>query len=251
MAVVLITGGSSGIGFELARAFSKREYHIIINGANEARLIAAKERLEQEFKRALDAFVQDLSRPGGAKALYGQISQAGHQVDILINNAGMGLLGPAEEIDFEADEVLMRLNIIAPVQLCKLYLLEMYRRGSGKILNIASVAAFQPGPYNSTYFASKAFVLSYSRAIRYEAAKRGVQVCTLCPGTTKTQFFDREGLQTPVMADEPEKVAEFAYRKLAADKAVMIPGLFNNLSLLMPTGLKMRLVAMMKDLPKK
>jgi short-subunit dehydrogenase len=251
MAVVLITGGSSGIGFELARVFSKREYHIIINGANETRLAAAKDRLEKEFGRTVDAFVQDLSQSGGAKTLYEQIRQASHQVDILINNAGMGLLAPTEEIDFEADEVLMRLNIIALVQLCKLYLLEMYRRGNGKILNIGSVAAFQPGPYNSTYFASKSFVLSYSRAIRFEAKDRGVQVCTLCPGTTKTQFFDKEGLQTPVMADDPEKVAEFAYRKLASNTEVMIPGLFNKLSRLMPTGLRMRLVALMRNLPKK
>lgn len=198
----------------------------------------------------MEIFAQDLSQPGGARALYEKVKQSGLTVDILVNNAGMGLLAPTEEIDFEADEVLMRLNMIALVQLCKLYLPEMYQRGSGKILNVASVAAFQPGPYNSTYFASKAFVLSYSRAIRYEAKDRGVQVCAVCPGSTKTQFFDKEGLETPVVADSPEMVAEYAYRKFMQNKEVIVPGLMNRLSRIMPTSVKIKLVAMMKDLKK-
>jgi short-subunit dehydrogenase len=250
MAQVLITGGSGGIGFELARSFSKREYHIIINGSNADRLAVAKTRLEKEFGRVVEAFVQDLSRAGGAKSLYGQIIQAGLEVDILVNNAGIGLIDATEEIDYEADEAMMRLNMIALVQLCKLFLPGMYRRGSGKILNIASVAAFQPGPYNSTYFASKAFVLSYSRAIRYEAKDRGVQVCVLCPNTTKTGFFDREGIEAPPMSVEPETVAEFACRELTRNKAIMVPGFMNNLTRIAPASLKMRLVAMMRNLRK-
>jgi short-subunit dehydrogenase len=245
---VLITGSSGGIGFEMARSFAKRGYGLIINGSNEQRLLSAKERLEKEFAGPVAAFVEDLSLPGGAKALHEQVANAGIEVDVLVNNAGMGLLAATEEIDFEADESLMRLNMIALVQLCKLYLPEMYRRGSGKILNIASVAAFQPGPYNSTYFASKAFVLSYSRAIRYEAKGRGVQVCALCPNSTKTGFFGKEGMQTPPMSVEPQAVAEYACRKLARNKAVMVPGLANNLTRVIPSNLKMRLVAMMKDM---
>ena len=250
MAQVLITGGSGGIGFEMARAFSKRGHNIIINGVNQKRLLAAKEHLEKEYGRRVEIFAQDLSQQGGARALYENVKQSGLTVDILVNNAGMGLLAPTEEIDFEADEVLMRLNMIALVQLCKLYLPEMYKRGSGKILNVASVAAFQPGPYNSTYFASKSFVLSYSRAIRYEAKDRGVQVCAVCPGSTKTQFFDKEGMETPVVADSPEMVAEYACRKLMQNKEVIVPGLMNRLSRLMPAGAKIKLVAMMKDLKK-
>jgi short-subunit dehydrogenase len=250
MTRVLITGSSGGIGFELARSFGKRGHHVIINGANGERLLAAKERLEKEFESDVDAFVQDLSLPGGAKALYEQVRHAGLEVDILINNAGMGTFGTSEEIDFEADETLMRLNMIALVQLCKLYLPEMYRRGSGKILNVASVAAFQPGPYQSTYFASKAFVLSYSRAIRHEAKSRGVQVCALCPNSTKTDFFGKEGLQAPPMSADPGDVAEYAYHKLMRNKGVMVQGFANNFTRVIPSGLKIRLVAMMKDMDK-
>jgi short-subunit dehydrogenase len=251
VAQVLITGGGGGMGFEFARSFSKRGYRIIINGSNADRLAAAKARLEKEFGRAVEVIAQDLSRPGGAKSLYEQIVRAGLEVDILVNNAGIGLVDATEEIDYEADETLMRLNMIALVQLCKLFLPGMYRRSSGKILNVASVAAFQPGPYNSTYFASKAFVLSYSRAIRYEAKERGVQICALCPNTTKTGFFDREGMEMPPGCADPGTVAEFACCQLMRNKAVMVPGFMNNLTRIAPAGLKMRLVAMMRNLRKR
>ncbi len=249
MSFVLITGGSGGIGFELARAFGKRGHNLIINGSNEERLLAAKDKLENELKNKVETFVQDLSHPNGAKELYKQIKEAGLEVDILINNAGMGLLGATEKIDFEADEILMRLNMNTPVQLCKLYLPDMYKKGSGKILNIASVAAFQPGPFNATYFASKSFVLSYSQAIRFEALDKGVQVCTLCPGSTKTQFFDKEGMSTPIISDDPSMVAEYAYKKMMnKNKSVIVPGLMNQLSRLLPQKVRIHLVSMMQTL---
>jgi short-subunit dehydrogenase len=238
------------MGFEMARAFAQRKHPLIISGSREGRLSAAKALLEKEFGRTVETVAQDLSQPGGAEALHDKVAQAGIEVEILVNNAGMGLLAASEEIDFKADEALMRLNMIALVELCKLYLPEMYRRGHGKILNVASVAAFQPGPYNATYFASKAFVLSYSRAIRHEAKDRGVQVCTLCPGTTRTDFFEKEGMEVPPMADSPERVAQFAYRHLMRNQTVMVPGLMNRLSLLIPTGARIGLSAMMKDLKK-
>lgn len=106
-----------------------------------------------------------------------------------MNNAGFGLVGSTDEIDFKRDESMIILNVISLVELCKLFISDMYRQGNGKILNVSSTGAFQPGPYTSTYFGSKAFVLSYSRAIRYEAKEKGVQVSTLCPGATKTNFF--------------------------------------------------------------
>lgn len=250
MPTVLITGGSTGIGFEMARAFSKREHSVLINGANEKRLLAAKNQLEKEFGRPVKTFVQDLGSSGGAKSLYHQVKEAGHEVDILVNNAGMGLMDATEEIDYDQDEKMMHLNMISLVQLCKLFLPQMYARGSGKILNVSSVAAYQPGPYNSTYFASKSFVLSYSRAIRYEAKNRGVQICTLCPGSTKTPFFEKEGVVVPPMTDTPEMVAEYAYRHLMKNKSIIIPGMMNKISRIIPSGWKIALVAKMKDLGK-
>lgn len=248
MANVAITGGSGGIGYQLARAFSKRGRMLLINGTNQERLDKAKARLEKEFGREVKTALQDLSLPGAAASLQGKLDAMGFEPDILVNNAGMGTIGASEEIDFAADEKLMQLNMVALVQLCKLYLPRMYKRGSGKILNVASVAAFQPGPYNSTYFASKAFVLSYTRAIRFEAKEKGVQVCAVCPGSTKTEFFDKEGISTPVIADDPEKVAEYTYKKFMRDRGVVVPGAMNQLSRVIPTGLRMKLVAMMKEL---
>lgn len=250
MPVVLITGGTTGIGFEMARSFCKRGHTVLISGTSAERLLNAKTRLAQEFEYPVGTFVQDLSIPGGAKALVQQLNEAGHQVDVLVNNAGMGLMGATEEINMQEDEKMLRLNMVAVVDLCKLLLPAMYQRGRGKILNVASVAAYQPGPYNSTYFASKSFVLSYSRAIRYEAKKHGVQVCTLCPGSTNTPFFEKEGLETPPLVTSPEVVAEYAIHGLMRDKAIIVPGLMNKVSRILPSAWKIALVAKMKDLGK-
>ncbi len=248
---ILITGGSSGIGLELARVFGMNGHQLIINGSNYEKLLVAKEKLENEFGKPVLIFVEDLSQANGPKSLYDHVCKAGIEVDILINNAGIGLMDSTEKIDFDSDQRLMQLNVIALVQLCKLFLPRMYERKNGKILNIASIAAFQPGPYNSTYFASKAFVLSYSRAIRFEAKKHGVEVSTLCPGTTKTNFFEREGSLAPPMAVEPCKVAEYAYKKFVKNKEIIIPGIFNKTSLLIPLFIRIRLSSMMTRLQDK
>ena len=248
--MVLITGGSSGIGFELARSFSRRSFDIIINGRDESRLIAAKQKLEEEFGRKVEIFPQDIGVPGGAKKLYDKISTAGHDVDILVNNAGIGLLAPTEEIAPKDDARLLQLNVSTVVELCKLYLPHMYEKGKGRILNIASIAAYQPGPYNATYFASKAFVLSYSRAIRFEAKRHGVRICTLCPGSTKTNFFEREGMETPIISGDPAIVAEYACKKLFKNKEIIIPGLMNRISRLIPVGLRIKLVVKMQEFKK-
>jgi short-subunit dehydrogenase len=115
----------------------------------------------------------------------------------------------------------------------------MYKRKQGKILNVASIGGFQPGPYTSTYFASKAFVINYSRAIRFEARKQNVDVCVLCPGTTKTDFFRKEGVETPSNAMSAEKVAQYAYLKFLKNKEIIIPGFTNRILLLLPTIIKM------------
>lgn len=111
------------------------------------------------------------------------------------------------------------------------------------MLNVASVAAFQPGPFNSTHFAGKAFVLSYTRAIRYEAQSRGVQAYALCPESTTSSFSEKVGTETPVIAGDPKTVAEFAYRKLERNKVVIVPGFMNQVSRLIPTNLRIRLVS--------
>jgi len=246
MEYVLITGGTSGIGYELARHFAKNGFGIILVASNEQRLNDSKKKMEKEFHIPILTYKQDLAKLGAALELYDRIKIEKIKVSILVNNAGYGLVGETEQIDILQDERMMILNVISLVEISKLFIKDMYKQGCGKILNISSIGAFQPGPYTSTYFASKAFVLSYSQAIRYEAKTRGVQVCTLCPGATKTNFFNNEGTVAPQNAMSPEAVAKYAYKQLMKNKEIIIPGLLNNIMKLFPVKFKIMWVANMK-----
>lgn len=246
MKYALITGGTSGIGFELARSFARDNYGIVIVSSNNERLKTARKRLVDEFNVPIHIYQQDLGSIGAALEIYTRIKNDIIDISFLVNNAGIGLAGSTDTINLQEDESMMIMNVVNLVELCKLFISDMYKMGYGKILNVASTGAFQPGPYTSTYFASKAFVLSYSRAIRYEAEKKGVQVCVLCPGATKTNFFSREGKKTPQNVMPAETVAKFAYDKLMKNKAVFIPGFMNRASRLFPTRVKMNKVARMK-----
>lgn len=246
MKYVLITGGTRGIGFEFARNFARDGYGVVIVSSDSNRLQKAKKKLEDEFKTTVLIYQEDLGKIGAAIQLYKRTKEDNLNISILINNAGIGLVGSTDKIDFERDESMMILNVINLVELCKLYISDMYIQGTGKILNVSSIAAFQPGPYSSTYFASKAFVLSYSRAIRYEAKKNGVQVCTLCPGATGTNFFAQEGTKIPRNAMTAEEVVRYAYKRFMKNMDITIPGLANKLKNLLPTKLKMIVVAKMK-----
>ena len=172
--------------------------------------------------------------------------KASIQVDVLINNAGFGMVGAAHTLDMEKEEQMLQLLVVTPTQLCKCCLRDMYKRGSGKILNVASVGAFQPGPYTASYYASKSYLYQYSQAIRLEAKKQGVQVCTLCPGSTRTHFFEKTGAKTPIWAMSPERVAKEAWEGLNADKAVVVPGMINRLLRLVPAQIKAYGVALLK-----
>ena len=241
-----VTGAAGGIGFELARCAAGDGYSLIIVGSNEDRLKTAQKSLESEFPVNVVALVQDLSVPGSAEALYGEVEKRGLDVVCLVNNAGFGTIGPAETIPLDKDERMLTLNVITPTELCKLFLPQMYQKHSGKILNIASTGAFNPGPYTGSYFASKSYVLSYTKALRYEAKSRGVQVSALCPGTTRTRFFEKEGMDTPVWAMSPESVARAGWRGLRAGCGVIVPGMMNKLIRLVPSGIKTFFTAQMK-----
>lgn len=247
MKYVLITGGTSGIGFEFAKNFAKDGYDIAIVSSNNKRLQKTKQKLENEFGIQILIYQQDMAKIGAAMQLYNKIKEDDLNISILINNAGIGLVGSTDRINFECDERMMILNIINLVELCKLCIFDMYKRGNGRILNVSSIGAFQPGPYTSTYCASKAFVLSYSRAIRYEAKKKGVQVSTLCPGPTKTDFFVKEGIKTPQKAMTAEEVAVYAYKLFMENKDIIISGLENRITRWFPIRLKMSFIAKMKQ----
>ena len=250
MEYVLITGGSSGIGFALAKKFAADHYGILLAASSQERLNTAKKKLEKEYQAEVHTYAFNLAELGVARRLYDSIKADGFSVSVLVNNAGTGVLGATEKIDFRKDEQMMLLNMITPVELTKLFLPEMYRKKNGRILNVSSTGAFQPGPYISTYYASKDFLFSYSQAVRYEAKQKGVSVCTLCPGTTDTNFFQRAGGRTPKGAMSAEKVADYAYRRLMKNKAVTIPGISYRLMKLCPVKIKTMVIAKVKK-PKK
>lgn len=246
MACVLITGGTCGIGFAFAKVFARENYDIVLVSSHGERLEIAKRKLMDRFPVAVYVYEQDLARLGAAEALYRQVKADKIDIDILVNNAGFGLVGKTEEIDVGRDEEMMVLNTVSLVVLCKLFLRDMYAKGHGKILNVSSAGAFQPGPFTSTYFAGKSFVLSYSRAVRYEAKGRGVQICTLCPGTTKTEFFTKAGATPPRYGLTAEVVAEAGYRGLMKNKAVIVPGFIFRALRLLPSSVKMAAIGRMK-----
>lgn len=239
MKYVLITGGTSGIGYELARLFVINNYGIVIVSGNIEKLKTAESKLKKEFSANILTIEQDLSKLGAAKNIYDQINIMKIEISILVNNAGVGLVGPVEEVNMQQDENMLILNIINLVELSKLFLPGMYQKKEGGILNVASTGAFQPGPYTSTYYASKAFVLSFSKAIRYEAREKGVKVCVLCPGATKTEFFQRSGKKVPNSAMSAEKVASIAYKNFMNNKEIIVPGLVNKIFRWLPAKVKM------------
>jgi len=246
----LITGASGGIGFELARVFAASGYNLLLASSNRERLEAARDAIRREYSGTdIRLYQSDLARMGAAQELYEAVMADRVSVDVLVNNAGFGLAGRSREIPEDREIRLMVLNMITPVILCKRALSDMAARKSGMILNIASTAAFQPGPYSASYFAGKAFLLSYSRAVRRESAEDGVRVCTVCPGATNTGFFEKEGMAAPRSAARASSVARFAYHCLMRNRETGIPGIRNRIMQLAPEALRIGYVSSMKSKP--
>ncbi|MDE6851855.1 MAG: SDR family oxidoreductase [Lachnospiraceae bacterium] len=245
---VLITGATSGIGLAFTKKYAQEGYRLILVSSNAEKLQREKEAL-LTWKPQLHVCVypEDLSQIGAAERLYGRIAEDGHQVDILINNAGFGLVGPAHTLDAERERAMLQLLVVTPTELCKFYLSEMYRRREGIILNVASTGAFQPGPYNASYFAAKSYLYEYSRALSLEARGRGVQVCVLCPGTTRTAFFHKTGKRTPIWAMSADKVVEAAWDGMKRQQVIIVPGIMNRVLRYLPSGWKAKCVAVLKS----
>jgi|SRR3989344_262938 len=229
---VLITGASSGIGLELSKLFAQRGFNLVMVSSNAQKLEEAKKALGS-CQGIVITIPKDLSQPGAAKQLYQQVKNAGFSVDILVNNAGFGIYGKFEEQSVERNTELINLNCSAVTALAHLFLPEMIKNKSGKILNVSSIAAFFPGPLMASYYASKAYVLSFSLALSKELEGTGVTVTTLCPGRTETDFKITAGAERAgtfkgnVMT--AEKVARIAYKGLMKNKQIIIPGICNNL----------------------
>ena len=227
----LITGASSGIGLELARIFAREGYNLVLVARNGDRLRQLASELEKAHGARSLILATDLTEPGAAAYVLDQTTRAGLQLDVLVNNAGFGQYGRFADNDLEECLRQIQLNVTTLTHLTRLYLPGMIERKTGRILNVASTAAFQPGPLMAVYFATKAYVLHFSEALANELHGSGVTVTCLCPGATVTEFHKRAnatGMKLLKMgAMDARTVAEDGYRALIAGKPVVISGFKN------------------------
>ncbi len=234
---VLITGATSGIGLELASIAASKQQNLILLARNEVKMKQLKAEWEKQYGIQVIIFPCDLSVEGAVPDIARKLQSLQLVPDILINNAGSGLFGPFDQTDIERETEMIRVNITALTQLTKVIYRQMLVRGSGRILNVASVAGFMPGPLMSVYYASKAYVLSFSRALSNEAKGSGISVTVLCPGPTETNFESAANLSSSMLFKSfgklptARKVAEFAYKSMEKGKVVAIHGTGNRMML--------------------
>ena len=227
----LITGASFGIGMEFARIFAREGYNLVLVARSADKLRQLASEIEKMHGARSLILAVDLTEPGASAYVLDQTTRAGIQVDVLVNNAGFGQYGFFAENDLGECLRQIQLNVTTLTHLTRLYLPAMIERKNGKILNVASTAAFQPGPLMAVYFATKAYVLHFSEALANELSGTGVTVTCLCPGPTATEFHKRARASGQRLlkfgAMDARTVAEDGYRALLADKPVVISGFKN------------------------
>jgi hypothetical protein len=248
--VTLITGASAGLGAEFARQCAKRGEALVLVARRRGRL----EALAAEIGGAPHILVADLAKAGAAGSLIAELEAEGLSVGTLINNAGFGLAGKFAEQPLDRLTEMIELNVRTLVELCYLVLPGMRERGAGAILNVASTAAFQPGPNMAVYYASKAFVLSFTEALHHELKGTGIRVSALCPGPTESEFSEVAESHSPTlerMKGPADAVVRAGLEGLDANKAVVIPGWKNkvtaNASRFLPRATMRRIVGNIKN----
>ena len=246
-----MTGASGGIGVDLAECYARDGYDLILTARSEDALKSAATRLSNAFGVKAAAIANDLGAMGGGKRLADEIAKRGLTVDVLVNNAGFGHAGALTTAPLATSLGMIDLNVRALVELTHIYWDEMLKRGRGGVLNVASTAAFQPGPLMAIYYASKAFVLSFSEALWEEARGTGVLVSCLCPGPTASGFRERAGtgrtnLATAAAVMPSMPVAEEGYRGWRRNRRVVVTGARNRvgaeLAQILPRSVILRLV---------
>jgi short-subunit dehydrogenase len=232
----LITGASSGIGREFARLLAARGRPLVLVGRNEARLEEVASAIRRDHVVSVRTVAVDLASPGAARQVFEFTKSNGLEIELLINNAGVGLYGEHVDLSIDGLNRMLSLNVGAVSELCVLYGAEMRRRGSGRILNVASTAAYQPTPFFAAYGASKAFILNFSEALAMELADHGVTVSCLSPGPTDTGFFDEldaRGIQNAHFAKtdrhDARTVAELGLETMMSGRLSKIVGAKNYL----------------------
>ena len=231
----LVTGATGGIGLELARLLAADGFHLILVGRRRDRLDQLAAELGAAHRIDVQVEARDLSEPGAASRLWSDLASRGARIDVLVNNAGVGLYGALEEQDPAELDGMVQLNVSALTTLTRLALPGMRERRWGRILNVASVVGYQPGaPYIAAYYATKAYVLSFSKGLALEVRGSGVSVTVLSPGPTETDFDDRAGANTNLLFRRLPKlsaaaVARTGYAGMQRGSMVVIPGLLNKL----------------------
>lgn len=233
----LVTGAASGLGYELALLLAKDNYNLYLIDIDSKKLEQAKTEILKEHNSKITLMVKDLSLVNIAQEIYEDLNNT--KIDVIVNNAGFGLFGTFYDTDWERESQMLHLHILTTSHLIKLFLPDMVERGSGKILNLSSLAAFQPGPLMALYYASKAYLLSFSEAISNELKGTGVSVTVLCPGPTKTAFqsvVSEDSVENKIAFNMacPKQVAVYGYKAMHKGKVVAIPGFFNKFLSILP-----------------
>ncbi len=244
---VLITGASSGIGYQLARVFAREGYDLVLVARREQQLEELAGRLRQ-VGSTVWVLPCDLSQRSAVRELYRSVQQLGRPIDVLVNNAGFGEHGDFAAGNLDRMLAMIDLNVAALTHLTRLFVPDMLERRAGRVLNLASVASFQPGPLMAVYYATKAYVLSLSEALAEELAPSGIVVSALCPGPTASEFQREAGLdQVPfyqrVRMPSSESVAEYGYRALMRGKRVVVNSVLFRISIFLIRFMPRRLVA--------
>ena len=229
----LVTGASGGIGEELARLFAADGHDLVLLARSRDKLARLSEELGEKHGVGARVVASDLARPEAPREIFEELKGAGVTVDALVNNAGFGSYGLFAETDLKSELDLLQVNVVALTHLSKLFLPGMIARRRGYLMNVASTAAFQPGPLMAVYYASKAYVLSLTEALANECEGTGVCVSALCPGPTETGFVAAAGMAESKLFDrgpmDARTVAEEGYRGMLAGKTIVIPGFRNAL----------------------
>jgi len=228
----LITGASSGIGLELAKLFAQDKYDLVLVARNEEKLNELAKDLESKYQIKTKVLVFDLTKDDSPQLIFAELQKEKIEIDVLINNAGFGTYGDFKDNNLTTELEMIKLNISSLVEMTKLFLEPMIVRKSGKIMQVASTAAFQPGPHMAVYYATKSFVLHFSEAVAEEIKNTNVNITTLCPGPTTTNFQKVSNIEFPesLKVMSAEEVAKIGYKALQKNKSsVVITGLRNKL----------------------
>jgi len=251
MPTALITGASSGLGIDFAQLFAKDGIDVVLLARSADKLQELAEELQKSYSIKTYVLVKDLSDEADLNSIFPELQEQKIEIDYLVNNAGFGHHTSFAELPWKEHQALMRVNMEALTQLMHEFLVPLLKNGKGRILQIASTASFQPGPFMALYYASKAYVRSFGEALSKELEGTGVTVNILCPGPTQTGFFDKAGMNSMLLLKSgqmqtSEEVARFGYKKMMHGKRTVISGWMNAVgamaTLFLPKGLLLSVV---------